>query len=398
MNESFNKLNPWKFANYKPGKLHSRLVFGELVDNLANEFIITITGSRQVGKSSLMEMLINHLLNGDISPDNITYFNLDDYSLHEVFTDTSSFISFVNPSDNNIKYIFIDEVQRLHNAGLLLKSLYDLKLNIKFICSGSSQLEIKSNIKEHLVGRSRNFEIQRLNFDESKGFTNNITNKQLFNNHLIYGAYPKVMLEADHKQKQLLLRDIYNSYVQKDIIEFLNVDNPTIFNKLITLLAGQIGNLLNIDNICNTLKLARSKVVKYIEILEATYIIKLVYPYYKNYPKEITKTPKIYFLDLGLRNYALNNFNDLELRQDKGELFENFYYLELYSNDVYQLKTINYWRTTNQTEIDFIVQEGTITKAVEAKLSSTAKPKSFNTFAEYYPDSVSELVTSKSYI
>ncbi|MCD4755242.1 MAG: AAA family ATPase [Deltaproteobacteria bacterium] len=259
--------------------------------------------------------------------------NLDDLKLHELFNSIPDFIHFLG-KESQKKYAFIDEVQRLENPGLFLKEIYDLNLNIKIIYSGSSQLEVKSNFKEHLVGRARQFEIHRLAFKEYLHFAHPITRKQALEDMLIYGSYPAVAMEMNKTEKKLSIKDIYQSYVEKDLVDFLRVDNVNAFNNLLVLLANQIGSLLSIDSLSKSLRISRNQTEKYISILENTFIIKRIYPYHKNYKKEITKTPKTYFMDLGLRNFVINNFNSLALRNDQGDLFYIFLFLKKTSQTV----------------------------------------------------------------
>ena len=280
-----------------------------------------------------------------------------------------------------------------------MKEFYDLNLNIKIIYSGSSQIEIKSKLKEHLVGRVRELEIQRLSFAEYCDFRKPISKKQALEEYMIFGSYPAVALAGNSEERELSLRDIYQSYIQKDIIEFLHIENVNAFNKLIILLSSQIGTLLNINNLSNALKVSRKEIEKYILILENTFIIKSISPFFKNYKKEITRIPKVYFLDLGLRNFALKNFFPLDLRNDKGELFENFYLLELINSDPYGLNTINYWRTTNQTEVDFILSKGkNNVMAYETKWEKTSTPKSFYTLKKYYPKIKTSIISKNDFI
>jgi predicted AAA+ superfamily ATPase len=147
-----------------------------------------------------------------------------------------------------------------------------------------------------------------------------------------------------------------------------------------------------------SLKISRTDVEKYITILERTFIVKRIYPFHQNYKKEIIKTPKIYFMDLGLRNYVINSFNDLPLRSDQGDLLENLFLLELLQNDPYSLNRINYWRTTNQTEIDFIVSRGNSVNAIEVKWGKSAIPKTFRTIRKYYPEIETRLVSKKDFL
>ncbi len=394
--EIFLLQNPWRAQADFTFNLRNRNIFPLLTQALSSpKKILGLIGSRQVGKSSLIFLLIQHLLEHGTESRNIFYFNLDDLKLHELFDNMPDFIDFTGAKNEKI-FIFIDEVQRLENPGLFLKALYDLGLNIKIIYSGSSQLEIKSKLREHLVGRARQFEIQRLSFEEYINFNQPITRQEALEEIMLYGSYPGVALEKEKLEKKLSIKDIYQSYIEKDLVDFLQVTNISSFNTLLGLLANQIGNLLNIENLSKTARIPRKETERFITILESTFIIKRLNPFHRNYKKEITKTPKIFFLDLGLRNYAINNFNPLPLRNDQGELFENFFFLELLHKDYRGLNKLNYWRTTNQTEIDFILSNENGTEAMEVKWQKETPPKSFKTLKKYYPEIRTTLITQKT--
>lgn len=392
----FELQNPWRSREFSHD-LRIRAILKILLDNLDNRKILGLIGSRQVGKSSLLYLIIKHLIEDKVNANHIFYFNLDDLKLHELFEHVPVFIRFIQPGDSR-KYILIDEIQRLGNPGLILKEIHDLNLNIKIIYSGSSQLEIKSKLKEHLVGRARQFEIHRLSFSEFLEFNQPIPREEALARMLVFGSYPEVSLESNGMDKQLALKDIYQSYVEKNLVDFLKIDNIDAFNKLLILLANQIGSLLIIDRLSNALKISRGEVEKYISVLEKTFIIKRIYPFHKNYKKEIIKTPKIYFMDLGIRNFVINSFNDLSLRNDHGALFENFILLELLNSDWHSMNRINHWRTTNQTEIDFFVTRGNVTQAIEVKWKRDTPPKSFQTIHRYYPDIETRVVTRRGFL
>jgi|LGOV01.1.fsa_nt_gb predicted AAA+ superfamily ATPase len=395
--EIFRLQNTWRFGETFPFSLRKRTILELILNNLNNKKILGLIGSRQVGKSSLLYLTISHLIETNINVNDIYYFNLDDLKLHELFKNVPDFINFIQAGGAK-KYLLIDEIQRLENPGLFLKEIYDLGLNIKILYSGSSQLEIKSKLKEHLVGRARQFDIHRLSFSEYLDFNRPITRNQALTEMLIYGSYPEVSLEQHSIEKKLAIKDIYQAYVEKDLVDFLKIDNIDAFNNLLVLLANQIGSLLNVHSLSKTLKISRKEVEKYLSVLEKTFIIKRVYPFHKNYKKEITKTPKIYFMDLGLRNYVINNFNDLPLRKDQGDLFENFCLLEFVMSDPYSLNRINFWRTTNQTEVDFFITKGDSIKAIETKWKKTAIPKSFRTIQKYYPEIETKVVSKNVFL
>lgn len=393
----FELQNPWRSSSDYIFKQKPRDILDTLIRNLDNDKMLGLIGSRQVGKSSIIYLLIKHLIKDKkIAPFNILYFNLDDLKLHELFRNIPQFVQFIGKGAET-NYIFIDEIQRLALPGLFLKEIFDLNLNYKIIFSGSSQLEIKAKTKEHLVGRARFFEINRLSLSEYINFNRPVTKTEALHEALIYGMYPEVVLSENYQEKKLILKDIYQSYIEKDITQILNIENIEAFNKLLTILALQNGNLLNIDNLARHVKISRKQIEHYIHVLEATFIVKRLFPFYKSHKKEITKTPKLYFLDTGLCNYALNNFNQIELRNDLGSLFENFYYLELIKNDFYGMKKMNFWRTTNQTEIDFIVQSENLLEAIEVKWMQKSLPKSFKSIQKIYPHISTKLVTSEDF-
>ena len=395
--EIFDLQNPWRFKATALFGLKDRAILKLILDNLNNKKILGLIGSRQVGKSSLLYLIIAHLIQQNVNADHIYYFNLDDLKLHELFNNIPDFIHFIQADDTR-KYLMIDEIQRLGNPGLFLKEIFDLGLNMKIIYSGSSQLEIRSKLREHLVGRARQFEIHRLSFSEYLDFNRPITRDQALAEMLIYGSYPEVSLERHSLEKKLAIKDIYQSYIEKDVADFLKISNTDAFNKLLTLLANKIGCLLSVDSLSKTLRISRKEVEKYLSVLEDTFIIKRIFPFHRNYKKEITKTPKIYFMDLGLRNYAINNFNALSLRSDPGDLFENFCILELLKSDPYSLNKVNFWRTTNQTEIDFFVTKGNSVQAIEVKWEKTTIPKSFKTIGKYYPEIKPRIVSKKDFL
>jgi uncharacterized protein len=394
----FNLQNPWRRNSKYSFSLKERFIFNSIINNLKNNLIIGLVGSRQVGKSSILYLVIEHLIKSGTRLENIFYFNLDDFKLHELFESITSFIEFTG-NNHETKFIFIDEIQRLSAPGLFLKEIFDLKKDVKIFFSGSSQLEVRAKTKEHLVGRARIFNVQRLNLKEYIDFSAPITKKEALQQMLIYGSYPAVAKENSILEKKLRIRDIYQSYIQKDLVDFLKIDKTDAYNKFLKKIAYQSGDLLNINALSNTLKIPRHEIEKYVEILEHTFICKRIYPFHKNYGKEITKTPKIYFLDLGLRNYLLNNFNkDLSLREDIGKLFENFVFNEMLTEDIYSFKQINFWRTTNQTEIDFIVQGEDLFKAIEVKWNSMKEPKSFSTIKERYPGIETKVVSRNDFL
>jgi predicted AAA+ superfamily ATPase len=276
--------------------------------------------------------------------------NCDYYEIRH-WLKSSTFLSDVESAFSLKNYIlFIDEVQRLESPGLLLKIIADLQLPIKMLASGSSQLEIKSKIQEHLTGRKIESVILPLSCRE-------IDFAQNWRSLLLYGSYPQVYLTEN---KPVFLQELFNSYVQKDIIEFLHVGKPEVVLQLLALLAHSCGQLLNFQQLAVDCRVNVETIRRYMDIFEKTYVIKTIKPYVGNKRTELTSNPICYFIDNGFRNQALNNFAAIENRTDNGLLVQNLVFQEIYKYQQQERKNwqIHYWRTKAGAEVDFVIQTG----------------------------------------
>ncbi|MCL4376832.1 MAG: ATP-binding protein, partial [Actinobacteria bacterium] len=353
---------------FLPGVNVSRDILPDIINWIAEKEIIVLLGARQVGKTTIIFQLINHILVQTASllkeKDEIHYLNLDFPEDKKILND--DYIIKLAAKNKKRKIIFIDEMQRLENSGLFLKYLYDLNLPIKLIVSGSSVLELKSKVSEALTGRKVIFNIAPFNISEiidsivsmkknnipDNDFSNKDGSKsnqetlfkKAFEIYTQYGSYPSVVISSDNEKRHLRLKEIFTSYMEKDIKKFLEIKNENAFTRLITLLSASSGSLINMDEISNTLSIHQVTLDNYFYYLEQTFIIDKVRPFFKNIRKEIVKSPKVYFNDIGIRNFAINNFNNLDIREDKGFVFENFVYLILKQKLTGSYK-INFWRT-----------------------------------------------------
>ena len=213
--------------------------------------------------------------------------------------------------------------------------------------------------------------------------------KKAFEIFTEYGSYPSIVLSPDSEKKFLRLKEIFTSYMEKDIKKFLEIKNENAFARLITLLSASSGSLINMDEISNTLSIHQVTLDNYFYYLEQTFIIDRIRPYFRNIRKEIVKSPKVYFNDIGFRNFAINNFNKLDIREDKGFVFENFVYLILKEKLGGSYK-INFWRTKAGAEVDFIIFNDLKPIPVEVKAKYFKKPaitQSIRSFINTYkPD------------
>ncbi|OGC23591.1 hypothetical protein A2291_00300 [candidate division WOR-1 bacterium RIFOXYB2_FULL_42_35] len=373
-----------------PPRVAARELKGEITKWLKREEIIVITGARQTGKSVLLYQLI---LN-DILPKTtaVHYFNLDVPKHLEFFQSPDKLIALANKSKGKT-YVIIDEVQRLKEPGLFLKGVYDLHLPLKIIVSGSSALEIKSKIHEALTGRKVLFHLHPFNLKElcwalfpKEKFEKIVKDKQKFalalDHFLTYGGYPAVVMAKSKKLKLALLAEVFQSYLEKDVKAFLKVENETAFMNLLKLLASQVGSLTNKEELSNSLGIHKNTLDNYLFYLEQTFILDFIRPFYKNPRKELLKNPKVYFNDLGIRNFAVSTFGKFEYRPDKGVILENFAYLSL-KKLVKYANTISFWRTKAGAEVDFILVDKMQPIPFEVKATRLEKFKISRSFRSF---------------
>jgi len=366
-----------------------REIFPEVLKHLLNEPEMTIiTGSRQVGKTVLLEQLKESLqTNHDVRQDAMLSFNLDIVQDWEKFQDQTAFISYLRQHSRDDKiFIFIDEAQKAKDAASFFKGVYDSKLNAKLVLTGSSSLELKAHLKESLAGRKQLFHLPSFTFLEFlRGHDHRLSEiieqttslhefdiqrvQLLYDDFLTFGGYPRVALEPSLERKIALLREIYSSYIERDAVGLFEVTHKTAFIHLLRLLASQAGQLINIAKLADSLNIDRFTVERYILILEESFIIQTVKPYFNNPRQEVVKAKKIYFLDNGILNTALDEFRPITQRSDKGHILENGIASELSFRTKQHFAHLHFWRTKQQTEVDFIIERGNHLAAAEVKYS-----------------------------
>ena len=357
-----------------------RLLEKHIFKKLKTKKILLILGARQVGKTTLLNLIKNKFF----SKKKVLYFNCDIEEDRKTI-DTTSLIELKKLS-KNVDLLFIDEAQRLDNPGLTLKIIYD-NLNIKIIATGSSSFELKNKLSDALTGRYLDFTLYPFSFSEIRSQISNIEKT------IIYGFYPEVFLIKKNIDKILFLNKIIESYLFKDILSFQRVRNSQALKDLLTALAYQIGSEVNENELANRLKIDRKTILSYLDILEKSYIIKRLYPYSKNPRREIGRRYKIYFVDLGIRNALIGDFNDFNIRKDSGVIWENFVVIEKIKSfeNRSELKDIFFWRSYNGAEIDLIEKSKTTAQlsAFEIKYQNTRISRGAKEFLKEYPMPIS---------
>ncbi len=376
--------------------IYKRKIIDKILEYIDLEEIIVLHGARQVGKSHILFWLENYLKDKKettyfIDLEDSRFKNLLDKGVDEFINHLKEEGLYKKEGEKN--FVFIDEIQYLNNPSEFLKLCVDYHKNIKLIVSGSSSFEIKNKFKDSLVGRTINFDIFNLSFEEFLMFKNypyfnkkiNSSKKidelkSLYKEFVLYGGYPKIVLTEEIKIKEKRLQQIIDTYVKKDVRELANIDNIDKFNRLIEILASQSGQMVNISELSNTCDLSVPTIEKYLFILEQTFIIKLVSPYHKNLRSELSKSPKIYFYDSGLVQMLF--FKTLT-NTITGNIFEASIFAELVKK--YENKNINYWRTKDKKEIDFILKKKNKIVPFEVKLNfNRANMSVINYFKKNY--------------
>lgn len=315
--------------------------------------IIAIVGARQSGKTTFLKEQIKAL--------NTSYLSFDDPDVRALFD--SDIKKFENQFIMGKEFTVLDEVQYCKDPGIKLKYLADK--GEKILLTSSSEILLSKDVLSYLVGRVSILRLYPFSIHEffnakaQKELTENILERHIWE-HITYGGYPKVVIIEDIELKKTILKDLYETMILKDITKTFSLGDIQSLEEFAKYLSINIGNLLSYENITKNIRLSFQTIKKYINAMEKSYLIARVPPFYTNKNKEITKQPKIYFIDTGLRNIITNNF----ALQLEGKLFENYVYLELIKLGFYP----KYWRTKAKAEIDFIIEKDNEIIPIEVKL------------------------------
>jgi len=391
----FFNIGGLKISNKIKTMLYPRQICAEIKDVLPREEFIILTGARQTGKTSIL-MLLKDFLEKKGMP--CHYLNLENPD-HLKLLDKHPFNIFeLIPEKKARQNIFIDEIQYLKNPSNFLKLLYDEKRDkIKIIASGSSAFYIDKKFKDSLAGRKFLFEVYTLNFDEFLTFNNeqDLLKKKsrkltayyrqklmgFWEKYLLYGGYPKVAMEKSDESRAIMLEEIGVSYTKKDVVE-AGIKNVDKYFTLLKILAGQTGQLVNSQELANTLGIVHKTVEEYVYVMKKSYQVAFIRPFYKNLRKELTRMPKVYYYDPGLRNFFLADYAKIHKRSDKGAYLENIVFKE-FLKETKNPDKIKFWRTQDKKEVDFIVED----RAYEVKYDlRNIKRKSYGQFKKEYPE------------
>lgn len=347
----------------------------EIEKYLDKKEIIAIVGARQTGKTTLAE----HILKKRRNVKKITF---DDIKTKKLFEEDID--SFIKLHVKGYDYLFIDEIQYSQNSGQKLKYIYDTQ-NIKMIISGSSNSQVSINSLKYLVGRIFIFTLYPFSFKEFLSYKNSrlldIKNhgkeiekeyNQLLKEFLVYGGYPRVVISETDEEKRMVLNNIYNTFLLREMKEIFSIKNSNKMVDLLKALALQTGNLINFNELSTITGISNIDLKNYIDILEQSFTIKLCRSFHTNKRTEIVKAKKVYFIDYGFRNICINSFENVDL----GCMYENLVFSEFLKKG----RELKYWRTKSKAEVDFVLDEKT---PIEVK-STPKTTRSFYSFIEKY--------------
>lgn len=370
----------------------SRFIENQIIKSLKPGRVAGIFGPRRSGKTVLMEKI-----KGELRDKSILMVHGENLDAAEILS--SQRVGTIRKFTQGYEYLFIDEGQKIPQIGINLKLITDTLSHISILVSGSSSFDLRNKIGEPLTGRSLYFHLYPLAQMELKKSEDYLAILENLETRLIYGMYPQVVTSESEQQKKQQLESIRDGYLLKDILELDNLKDSLFIFNLLRLLAFQIGNDISYTELASNLNTNKKTVMRYMELLEKSFVIFSLHGFSRNLRKEYTKTPRYFFWDNGIRNAVISNYNRLNLRDDVGRLWENYCMTERIKKTSYRNIYTNryFWRTYDQKEIDLVEEREGKLYAFEFKWREE-KVKAPKAFKMSYPNSVFEVVNKNNFI
>lgn len=369
--------------------MKSRVIFDAVQERFFQGKVLVLTGPRQVGKTTLLKQLVA------ASPEPALWLNADEPDVREQLSAAGS-IQLQNILGNH-RLLLIDEAQRVKNIGLVLKLLADQFPQVQVVATGSSSFELGNEINEPLTGRKWEYQLYPFSTEELENHHGQLTERRNLEQRLIYGSYPDVVNHPADAVDRLM--ELTQNYLYKDLLGLELMRKPLLLEKLLQALALQLGQEVSFHELGQLLGTEHRTVEKYLQLLEKCYIVFTLPALSRNLRNELKKGRKVYFVDNGVRNAIIKNFNPLALRTDTGALWENFIISERRKWLHYHRQWVNsyFWRTHSQQEIDLIEEHGGRMHAFECKWSPRKAAKMPASFAQAYPENDFQLINADNY-
>jgi len=370
-----------------------RAIREQVLSKLQPNKVLVLLGARRTGKT----VFLKKFLSEDVSEPYL-FLNGEDMAVQTNLSKRT--VENYRLLLGDYRLLIIDEAQKIDEIGLILKLMIDNIEGLKIIATGSSVFDISNKLGEPLTGRKYSIHIFPFAQLEFAQYENIIETRSRLEERLIYGSYPELIHVQGTEQKKDYLRELVNSYLLRDILEFEGVRNSEKMYALLRLIAFQIGKEVSLEELGKQLALSRNTVEKYLDLLSKVFIIYKLPGFSRNLRSEITKTSRWYFVDNGIRNTLINNFNTIALRNDIGELWENYLLSERIKFQYYKGQLANnfFWRTYEQKEIDWIEEKDGKLCAYEVKWSTAKNIKAPQSWVKAYPDSSFTVIDPENYL
>lgn len=370
----------------------ARLLEKQLLNRLqSTDKIIILYGSRQVGKTTLVESLIRKL------PYKTLQINADNREYMDVLS--SRELGKLKRLVSGYEVVFIDEAQRIPDIGINLKIIHDQIPGVKIIATGSSSFELANVTKEPLTGRTWTFTLYPIALSEIQAEQNLFELDNRLEEFLLYGMYPEVFSYDSAEDKTLYLKELSSAYLYKDILELGDIRNARAIYDLLRLLSYQIGSTISLNELGKQLGTSKETVARYLDLLEKSFVLFRLPGFSRNLRKEIVKMDKVYFYDLGVRNAVIDNFKSLAQRNDAGQLWENFLLAERLKFTGYNGRdraNRYFWRTYTGAELDYVEETGGKLYGYEFKWGDKMA-KAPTSWIDTYPEAEFQCINRQNY-
>lgn len=354
--------------------------------------VLIIFGPRQVGKTTLLKSFLaqTKLKYKLDSGDNIRTQNL---------LGSQDFDKILEYAQG-YNLIAIDEAQNIPNIGMALKILVDHVPGLSIIATGSSSFDLSQSIGEPLTGRKSTLTLYPIAQLELLNLYNKYELREKLEDFLIFGGYPEVVSAQTRQEKISILTELVDSYLLKDVLSMEKIKKSETLLNLVQLLAFQVGQLVSHNELATQLGITAKTVARYLDLLEKSFVIHKLGALSNNPRNEVTGKHKYYFLDLGIRNAVIAQFNSLNLRNDVGQLWENFVFIERLKNTTYKgfYGKRFFWRTYQGQEIDFIEEIELERTAFEVKWSAKKRVSAPSDWLDNYPRASFVVITPDNYL
>ena len=366
-----------------------RLLKNLIEKRLYRNKAIIVIGPRQVGKTTLLQMLVSD------TEHKVLVWNCDEPDVRRKLTEPTS--TELKAEIGEATMILIDEAQRVRNIGITLKLLIDNYPEKQVIVTGSSAIEMSNSINEPLTGRKYEYVMYPFSCEELINEFGPQEERRMLERRLIYGSYPEVVNNAGEERGTLT--ELVGSYLYKDIFSFQDVRKPEIIEQLLQALALQVGSEVSYNELGRLLGMNSATVQRYIDLLEKSFVVFHLRSFSRNVRSELKKSRKIYFYDNGVRNALIGDYKPLALRTDTGALWENYVIAERLKHNAYNIfyGKSYFWRTQQQQEIDYIEDIDGMLHAYEFKWNENKHPRLTDTFAKGYPNHTFTIVSPENY-